>query len=210
MQNPKPCCSYTEQKPWPEQVVEGREAGLAVLAILQDITALASSVAWGSEGNFWPEERRGANELCNHPWGRQDPPGPHYLCLVEFKLPSPASAINPSPALRYFPMKASLKKKSQLRFLGMSTCQTEGSQPHCVNNNELTRLEKEILITLLTPSNSKSVTASGGKNTSVFAWKGFFNSTWSVQEHSQTAWCNSVQNYTPQKFCKILEAAWLL
>lgn len=143
MQNPKPRCSYTEQKPWPEQVVEGGDAGLAMLAILQDITALASSVAWGSEGNFWPEESRGGNELCNHPWGRRDPPGPHYLCLVKFKLPSPASAINPSLALRYFPMKTSLKEKSQLRFLGMFTCQTEGSQPHCVNNNELTRLEKK-------------------------------------------------------------------
>lgn len=96
----------------------GKGGGVGVVGYSAGHYSISQLCSFRIWGKFLAWRERGANELCNHPWGRQDPPGPHYLCLVEFKLPSPASAINPSPALRYFPMKASLKKKIPITFFG--------------------------------------------------------------------------------------------
>lgn len=105
-------------------------------------------------------------------------PVPYYLYLVKYKhwLSRFNHKLQPGP--KTFPNK-SIIKRTPITLVWDVICQTEGSQPLCVNNNELISLERIkywLTCYLLTPFNSLLSNSIGWKYFNLCT-KGFLNNT---------------------------------
>lgn len=123
-------------------------------------------------------------------------PVPYYLYLVKYKNGLSRFNHKLQSGPKTFPNQGIIKR-APITLVWDVICQTEGSQPHCVNNNELISLERIKYWStcyLLTPFNSLLSNSIGSKYFNL-CMKGLLNSTGSVQEYSQTTQCSSMQNY---------------
>lgn len=83
-------------------------------------------------GSFLPQERDQTEGPC---------PVPYYLYLVKYKNGLSRFNHKLQPGPKTFPNQGIIKR-TPITLVWDVICQTEGSQPHCVNNNELISLER--------------------------------------------------------------------